>query len=195
MRKTFKYRIYPTKKQVKTLDTTIEQCRELYNAGLEERKSAYKIRQKSLSLYDQINQLPSIKKDGLLQGVHSQVAQDVLSRLAKAYDAFFERVKKGETAGFPRFKGKNRYNSITYAQSGFSIKNGKLVLSKIGHVKIVLHRPIEGTVKTCIIKRMPTGKWFVLFSCEVEPKSLPANLEVVGIDLSLTRDLAASSRT
>lgn len=194
MRKTFKYRIYPTKKQTQALETTIQECRELYNAALQERISAYKTGHKSISLYQQSNQLPDIKKDRPeFKQVHSQVLQDVLSRLDKAFANFFGRVKKGETPGFPRFKGKHRYNSFTYAQSGFSIKNNKLVLSKIGQIKIVLHRPIEGTVKTCTVKRMPTGKWFVLFSCEVEPKLLSANPESVGIDLGLTNFVAAST--
>ena len=101
MRKTFRYRIYPTKKQEKTLDATIEECRELYNAGLEERISAYKIAHKSISFYEQQNQLPAIKKElGTLQGIHSQVAQDALRRLDKGFVAFFERSLRAQSRLF-----------------------------------------------------------------------------------------------
>ncbi len=118
--------------------------------------------------------------------------QNVAVRVDLAYKAFFRRCKGGEKAGYPRFRGKGRYDSFTYPQSGFRIeKVGKLYggskvsLSKIGHVKAVIHRPLEGTLKTCTIRRSSSGKWFVCFSCEVEPKRLPESKEAVGVDLGL----------
>lgn len=90
--------------------------------------------------------------------------------------------------GYPRFKSFGRYDSFTFPQapSGCQLRGEKLVVSKVGPVKIVLHRPIEGTVKTATIRRTATGKWFVTFSCELEPKALPPNGEQVGIDVGLT---------
>src|SRR5713226_5313705 len=97
-----------------------------------------------------------------------------------------------------RFKSRFRYHSLTfpqYAASGkqgcFSFANegkhkGKLILSKIGHVKMVMHRPIQGMPKTAIVKRTPTGKWFVSICCEeVEPLKLAPSEEQVGIDVGL----------
>jgi putative transposase len=106
--------------------------------------------------------------------------------LDKAFENFFRRVKeRGEKAGFPRFRSRFRYDSFTYAQSGFSL-NGKLRLSKIGELRIKLHRPIEGQIKTLTITRSATGKWFACFSVEVEPEPLAINCEAVGIDVGLT---------
>jgi len=113
--------------------------------------------------------------------------QDVLHRVDKAFKAFFLRVKTGQVPGYPRYKFRFRYASLTYPQTGFGIDElGKLSLSKIGHLKMVQHRPMKGIVKTCSIVRNPTGKWFVCFSCdEVEPRVLPPSEEYVGIDVGL----------
>jgi putative transposase len=94
-----------------------------------------------------------------------------------AFKAFFRSVQTGENPGYPRFKGKGRYDSLTYPQSGFGLDSGKLHLSKIGDIKIKFHRPIEGKIKTCTIRRMPTGKWFACLSVEVKvpyPAIVPA---------------------
>ena len=114
MRKAFKYRLYPNKEQAQTLFWTLARCRELYNAALSERKDAYKMAGKSISYYEQKRDLPEIK--GVLreeyQQIHSQVLQDVLLRLDRAFKAFFRRVVNGEKPGYPRFQGRNRYNSF-----------------------------------------------------------------------------------
>src|SRR5262249_20491499 len=90
-----------------------------------------------------------------------------------------------ENPGYPRFRSRSRYDSFTYPQSGFDILSGKLALSKIGHIKIKLHRPIEGKIKTCTIRRTPTGKWFACFSVEVETVPLPESTEAMGADAGL----------
>lgn len=187
MRKTFKYRLYPTKSQTRLLEHTLEECRWLYNQTLEHRQKAWKERQESVSLYDTNRLLPAWKKERpSLTRVYSQVFQDVQMRVDLAFKAFFRRVKAGDDPGYPRFRGEGRYDSFTYTQAGFGLRDGKLHLSKIGDVPIVLHRPLEGKVKTLTIRRTATGKWFVCFSCEVEPQPLPENAESVGIDVGLT---------
>lgn len=186
MRKTFKYRIFPTHAQVTRLGATLDICRELYNAGLQERRDAYRRERKSVRYVEQANQLPDIKKIRPdVAGVHSQVLQDVLKRVEKAFDGFFRRVKTKQKAGFPRFRSYKRYDSFTYAQSGFSVNDGKLHLSKIGDVRIKLHRPIEGKIKTLTITRSAAGKWYACFSAEIEPPPFPANDKAVGIDVGL----------
>ena len=100
-------------------------------------------------------------------------------RLKKAFDAFFRRLKAGETPGYPRFRGVGRYDSLTFPQvpvDGRQVgrTNGKrLVVSRVGESKSCSHRPLEGTPKTATIRRTATGKWFVTISCEWEPTPLP----------------------
>lgn len=186
MLKTYKYKLYPTKAQRQTMHETTFLCSLVYNQCLAQRKEAWEKEKKSITCYDQIKQLPDMReKDIRYQSVHSQILQDTVSRVDKSFLSFFRRVKAGEKAGYPRFKSARRYDSFTYPQSGFTITdNKKLRLSKIGDVKIKLHRPIEGEIKTLIIRRQADG-WFACFSCEVEPNLLPATGKVVGVDVGL----------
>jgi len=150
-RKTLKFRLYPNRQQREKLTATLAVCRELYNAGLQERIEAWR-NGTPVKCYEQINQLPDIKQIREdVAGVFSQVLQDTLRRLDKSYKAFFGRVKRGQTPGFPRCKGRNRYDSFTYPQSGFEL-GGKLQLSKIGNIKIKQHREIVGDIKTLTIR-------------------------------------------
>jgi putative transposase len=189
LNKMFQYRIYPTKKQERLLNETLEECRWLYNHLLEKRKEVYEQKGKSLSCFEQQKTYGILKQERpSLNIVHSQVLQNVAVRIDLAMKAFFRRVREhAQEPGFPRFKGKGRYDSLTYPQvpNGCEIKAGKLFLSKIGHVKIVLHRPMPGKVKTCTIHRSSTGKWYACFSVECEPERLPDRPEQVGIDVGL----------
>jgi len=184
----YKFRLYPTSKQVQTLTWTLDRARELYNAALQEREDAYRMSSKSITYYDQANQLPEIKEIREdYQAIYSQVLQDVLRRVDTAMKAFFRRCKAGEKPGYPRFQGRNRYDSFCYPQDGFSLTaDNRVCLSKIGSIKVKLHREIKGTIKTCTIKR-EGDCWYVVFACEVEasPK-LAYTDEAVGIDLGLT---------
>lgn len=177
--------MFPTKSQTTHLESWLETCRELYNAALSERREAWKLERKSISYLDQQNVLPEIKaiREDVAE-IHSQVLQDVLRRLDKAFKAFFQRVKQGK-AGFPRFKGKNRYDSFTFAQSGFALKRNKLQLSKLGLFKIKWHREIIGKIKTLTITRTSTGKWFACFSVETSEEILEPTNKSVGIDVGI----------
>lgn len=186
MLKTFKYRIYPTKKQIRIMNQWLEECRWLFNHFLAERKEAWEREQRSINYHAQATSLPVLKEQRpSLANVHSQVLQNVAVRVDLAFKAFFRRVKAGEKPGYPRFRGKGRYDSFTFPQSGFKLVDNRLHFSKIGEVKVVLHRPVEGQIKTCTIKRSSTGKWYVMFSCEWEPVPLPENSQAVGIDVGL----------
>jgi putative transposase len=215
--KSFKYRIYPTKEQEEKLLWTLERCCELYNAALTERRDSYNFhvrqhpgyydaetrkqltKELTVNYYQQKGDLPEIKSElrQEYQDIYSQVLQDVLLRLKKAFDGFFRRVKQGGEPGYPRFKGKNRYDSFTYPQAGgFSITHdNRVCLSKIGSIKVKFHREIEGTPKTCTIKH-ESGHWYVIFSCEVEqPEPLPVVASEVGIDLGVKYFAALSDET
>jgi putative transposase len=182
----FRYRIYPSNAQKTKLEQTLALCCELYNAALQERREAYKVSNTSINYHAQAIQLPEIKtvRDDM-RGIHSQVLQDTLKRLDKAFDAFFRRVKTKEKAGFPRFRSRFRYHSFTFPQTGFAIESGKLKLSKIGKVKIKLHRPIEGKIKTCTITKSATSKWYACFSVECESQPLPKSFAAIGVDVGL----------
>lgn len=188
MKKSYKYRIYPTQKQARLLNVHLALCAELYNAALQERRDAYKLCGKSISFTQQSAQLPDIKAiRPEYEAIYSQVLQDVLHRVDKAFVAFFRRVQAGQHPGYPRFRSSSRYDSLTYPQAGFGIdEHGKLRLSKIGHIKLVQHRPCKGVVKTCSILRSTTGKWYVVFACDkVEPAMLPPSDRQVGLDVGL----------
>jgi putative transposase len=179
-------------------------CSWVYNQCLAQRKEVWEKEQKSISCYDQINQLPSLKKtDERYQSVFSQVLQDTVKRLDKSFKNFFRRIKAGEEkAGYPRFKSARRYDSFTYPQNGFKLNGKKLSLSKIGDVKINLHRPIEGEIKTLTIRRQADG-WFACFACEIEANPLPSTKcdsaslsslgKIVGVDVGLSAGVAVSN--
>lgn len=187
MRKTYKFRLNPTKSQHTLLNNTLDICRWVYNETLATRKNAWEQEQKSISLYDTNKLLPGWKKDKPeLSQVYSQVLQNVQVRVDLAFKAFFRRAKAGEKPGYPRFRGNGWYDSFTYPQTGFTLADNGLLLSKIGVVKIIQHRPVEGEIKTLNIRRDMIGNWYACFSCEVKTKPLPKSEKAVGIDVGLT---------
>jgi len=187
MRKTFRYRIYPTGKQTKALEGTLDGCRWVYNHFLEERKNAWEMEKKSLSRYGQCNTLKELKKEyPFLNDIFSQVLQDVSTRIDLAFRAFFRRVKTGGVPGYPRFRGKFRYDSFSYPQNGFKLLDGTIKLSKIGCIKIKQHRQPEGTIKTCTVRHTSTGKWFVTFACNIDHIPTEKTIEsVIGLDMGI----------
>lgn len=186
VRKSFQFRLLPTKKQAKALQSQLDECRRLYNELLEQRKLAYEELDLSLSKYQQSMLLPLLKGERApLTQVHSQVLQNVVDRLDKAFQAFFRRCKAGEKPGFPRFRGMHRYNSFCYPQSGFSLVGKELKLSKLGRICMKMHRPIEGAIKTCTLRKNASGDWDVSLSCEVNVEPLAPKQETIGIDVGL----------
>ncbi|MFA7710127.1 MAG: transposase [Candidatus Neomarinimicrobiota bacterium] len=184
---TFQYRMYPTRKQINSLKQTLDGCRWLYNHLLEQRKTLWETEKKSISCFDQCNTFKSLKvTNPFLNNIHSQVLQNVATRIDLAFKAFFRRIKAGDNPGYPRFRGKNRYDSFTFPQSGYKVFDKYINLSKIGNVKVNFHRPTEGTIKTCTIRRKPTDKWFISFACDIDfkPVEKPVN-PAVGIDLGI----------
>lgn len=190
----YKFRIYPNKKQREILHKHIQICRLLYNQQLENKIVWY--HQKGTNLtYQNLNSMildlrvlyPEMRQ------VHSQVLQDVNNRIVKAFDKFFTE----PDAGYPRFKGKNKYNSLTYSQSGFRfISNKHIKVSKIGNLPIILHRVPKGKVKTFTIKKTPTDKWFAVFSCELpDSKVIHPSKQAVGIDVGIENFATLSSGT
>jgi putative transposase len=174
---------------VEFLNNELKEACDLYNCALQERHDAWKVCRKSISFYDQANQLKAMRADGCLTLSNYCCCQDVLRRIKKAFDNFFRRVALGDPEpGYPRYKSFRRYDSITFPSYGNGCRlldNGKLRVQGAGHIKVKLHRPIEGEIKTVTVKRQ-AGRWFAIFSVEREVKPLPASTAEVGIDVGLT---------
>lgn len=188
----FRFRIYPSKKQIVRLNKTISDCCLVYNKLLEAKINAYKENKNNLTQFD----LNKLTKDFDIP-VHSQVKQNISKRINDAFNHFFRRVreKKGK-AGFPRFKTFRRYKSITFPQSGFKLlSDKKLFVSKIGNIPIVLHRVPKGKLKTFTIKRTAVG-WFVIFSCDNIPvEKIEAEDNHIGIDVGIESFAVLSNGT
>lgn len=189
MRKTYKYRLYPTVAQTNALEEQLGEACRLYNAALQERRDAYRSTGVSLNYYDQANQLKDIRSSGDLGLANFSASQDVLRRVDKTFQAFFRRVKTGaEKPGYPRFKARRRFDSYTFPSwnDGCRLTDaGRLYLQGVGHLKVKWHRPLVGTVKTVTVKRQ-AGKWFACFSVEYVADAVPDRDECVGIDVGLT---------
>ncbi len=192
MLKSYKYRLYPSKKQIVKLEATLDTCRDLYNNALGSRKvqgELYRlpIPKQWITVKSQSKALPVQKKhDKYLPLVHSQVLQNVLRRVNKSFENFFRHLKNHESPEYPRFKSYTRYNNFTYPQTGLEIIGSKLHLSKIGDINIKLHRNMTGKIKTCTIKG-DIDAWYASFSVEITD-SLPEKTVIksaVGIDVGI----------
>jgi putative transposase len=193
--KTFKYRLYPTRTQVAALRSQLDGHRFLYNCALAQRKEYYEKTGTGIGYSTQATTLlPKLRTEhaGIATCNYSS-CQQTLRRLDKAFTAFFRRSRSGEVPGYPRFKSADRFNTIAYAVlgDGCQIRDGRLYLQNIGHVKVKWHRPLDGKVKTLSISRR-TGKWYVSCSVDCEAAALPATGKAVGIDVGLTSFLTTS---
>ena len=188
-KKAFKYRLVPNKAQ-ETLFLQFSGARRwIYNRGLSQRKDAWEKENKKVTLFDQNNELPQLKKQtelSWLKEVHSQILQQALHDLDMAYQNFFRGLKTKEKIGYPRFKCKGIKDSFRYPE-GIKTKEGKVYLPKIGHVKFKESRKTEGEIKQATVSR--EGKyWYISFSCEIEkevPKVQLKKDNAAGIDLGL----------
>ncbi|MBN6056285.1 transposase [Nonomuraea sp. RK-328] len=202
MRRSVKFLLRPTSKQAAALTQCLENHRELYNAALEHRRTAYGKAGVTVRYGDQSAELKKIRKaDPHGQGRWSAGSQQqTLRRLDRAFAAFFRRVKAGRKAGYPRFKGRGRFDTVEWP----AVKNGaawdsqphdpvtRVYLLGIGHVRVHQHRRVSGTVKTISVKREGT-RWFVVLSCDDVPaEPLPETGAVAGIDMG-TVSLATTS--
>lgn len=207
MRRSFKFQLKPTCRQQAALVAMLDDHCALYNAALQERRDAYRHRSKTRVKYgDQSAQLTAIRQwDGQHCATGGQARwsfssqQATLRRLNRAFEAFFRRVKNGQTPGYPRFRSTRRFDTVDFPKDGDGCRwsatpaTGKSVwthvyLQGVGHVKVNQHRPVAGRVKTISIKREGTStrpRWFVILSCDEVPATpLPPTGAVVGIDLA-----------
>jgi putative transposase len=190
IRKTYKYKLNPTSQHEWLLERTLTLCHDVYNAAIGERREAWRLCGITVTYYQQKAELPGIKEAmPEYAEVHSQVLQDVVWRVDRAFEAFFRRLKSGDTPGCPRFHSRTRYNSFPYPQvgdhGGAHIDNGFLVLSKVGRIAVRWSRPMEGTPTAVTISKEADG-WYVCFSCaDVPVQPLPPSGQETGIDLGI----------
>lgn len=179
MIRSYKYKLRPNVKFRAALESTLGQCRDLYNAALHQRREAYKAAGKSLSWIEQSRELTEARQIPEVGEVLRSFQTQVLKKLDRAYKAFFRR------GGFPRFKSFDRYNSFTTEDAReFRLEGDKLHVQKLGSVRLRLSRPLGGKAKKLVIKREHDG-WYAVFSCEVEMEPLPATGLRVGVDVGL----------
>lgn len=183
VRRAFRYRIYPNTEQQHLLAVQFGHARFVYNWGLRTRKEHYTEHGKGLSYYDTTELLKDLKRDpehAWLKDADSQVLQQKLKDLDRAYKNFFEKRAK-----YPRFKSKRDTQSIRYPQR-FQFSDSRIYLPKVGWVKAVFHRIMEGTPKNVTVSKTKSGEYYVSVQCEMEAE-LPASndLPAVGVDLGL----------
>ena len=181
---TYKFRIYPTATQARTMEETLETCRRLYNSMLADRM------EKGTGFYDQKKMLVELKQnDKHLKSIHSQVLQDVVLRLDKAYLAFFAGLSR-----YPKFRRSGRYNSFTYPQSGFSLEGDRVRLSTIGKVRVMRHRQVTGAIRRATVIR-DVDQWFVALLAGEPPRAMQSGDGKVGVDTGILNVVALSDGT
>ena len=200
MKKTFEYRAYLTVKQADKLVAWLEILRNLYNQALAWRKATYENTGESVKKSTQEKALTPLRQESdTVESLHIDVLQDAIDRLDKAYQAFFRRGKKGDKPGFPRFKGAGRYRSMTFKHLAKQLiraigkRTARVVVPKIGHVKIHYHRPLPGgKIKTLTVRRKASG-WYVCIVVEIaDPVEIPFET-TIGIDVGLASFLTTSA--
>lgn len=189
------FRLYPNLRQLAVLEEWLGLHRELYNAALQERRDAYSKKGISLQYLDQQNELPAVKKvrpDLMPLGSHA--LRGTVRRLDRAFSAFFRRVKNGEAPGYPRFKGRNRFDSFTYSDKDcwkiLEAKGhkGRLRITNLGTIRMRGKPRValtDGEPRTLTIKR-GNGKWYavvtVRYSLEALRRPFAERSTGVGID-------------
>jgi putative transposase len=200
VRRAYVFRLRPTARQHVALAACVDAHRELYNAALQERRDGWSHSKARIRYGDQSAQLTEIRSVRPDQAVWSFSSQQAtLRRLNKSFGGFFRRVKAGQTPGYPRFKGRARFDSVEWPKDGDGARwlpdQRRVYLQGIGQVKVHLHRQIEGRVKTIQVKRQGR-RWMLVLSCDDVPtKPLPATGGQVGIDVGVVTYATLSDGT
>ena len=195
----YKFRIYPDATRQEEIDERLILAQQFYNKILEKSIASYKNGKTKISMA-QFNRFVKeiIQEDKKYLKLYSQTRCEIEYRLLKAYSNFFRRIKEGNRkAGFPRFRSGDRYKSITYPQDNgsFSVKKGRLRVSRIGTMPIELHRKIEGAIKTLTIKREGRNYYAVFTTIKNIKVPEVKNTNPVGIDMGLNSFIALSDGT
>lgn len=199
MVRSYRYRLKPTRAQAATLVAWLHLTRELYNAALQERRDAWQKQRVRVTAFEQMRALPEVRAvRSDLSAVPNVVLRGAIRRLDRAFNDFFRRCKSGDTPGYPRFRGVNRWSSVLIDDLGCKIpicaSGTRLNIPLLGKVKFKQHRPIEGVPKALRIKLDGDGHWYVTLACvDVPAKPLPSTCQDVGVDLGLSTFAATSA--
>ncbi len=192
MNTTFTLRIRPTKEQIAAFETILADSCETYNAALQERRDAWKLQRKHITYVDQCAELTELRKDPQFARIAADIQREPLRRLDRAFKSFFRRCKSGEKPGFPRFRARCRYDSLTFGNSNVVLRNGQLKIPNLGWVKFKTSQELQGTPKTATVKRIGK-KWRVRLVCDIgEAPPKQAASRAIGIDLGLTNFVTLS---
>ncbi|MCX9078891.1 MAG: transposase, partial [Candidatus Methanoperedens sp.] len=182
VRRAFRFRLYPNQEQQRALAVQFGHARFVYNWGLATRKASYADHGKGLSFYALKRKLTELKQRdefAWLKEADSQVLQAKIEDLDRAFTNFFEH-----RANYPKFKSRKQVQSIRYPQR-FKFRGNQAYLPKVGWVKVVFHRPLEGVAKNVTVSKTKSGKYFIAVQCEMENESHPQGEGTIGVDLGL----------
>jgi putative transposase len=190
MRRAYRFRLRPTARQHVALAQCLASHRELYNAALQERRDAWRLGGTSASYGDQSAQLKGIREvrpDVATWSFSSQ--QATLRRLNRAFAGFYRRVRAGTTPGYPRFKSAHRFDTVEWPKDGdgcrWQPEVRRVYLQGIGHVRVTVHRQVQGRVKTIQVRR-EGRRWMLVLSCdEVPTRPLKPTGAAVGVDVGI----------
>lgn len=184
---TFKYRLLANKRQHRLLTEILESQRQLYNAALESRIDCYRKTGRTLSYIHQCADLTVLRKDKDYSSLTLNIQRATIKRLDLAFRAFFRRVKKKQNPGFPRFKGKNWWNSFGFQETDGLTFDGKRLRFKgmSGGIRVHLHRSMpKGKILSCQFWRNKNG-WYVCFKKRISSVALQKTGRIIGLDMGL----------
>jgi putative transposase len=175
----------------------LDVTRQLYNAALQHRRDAYRMRGVSISAKQQYADLTALRKpifrlDCRLAAVYRECEDAVLHRLDLAMQAFFRRCKRGETPGFPRFRAASSWKQLTFPHGDRALRfvGGRVVVPGAGPVRLRKGREVPAYGRAWIVEK--NGRWYASFECERAAQPLPMTGKVLGVDRGV-RVLAATS--
>lgn len=187
------YRLYPSHSQEAALFDLLGAHQRLYNAALEQRITAWRLRRACVLYTEQCHDLTDLRAaDYVYASVNAQSAQVTLKRLDLAFAAFFRRCKAGQTPGFPRFRSFDRFSGWGYKTHGDGFRftpgdnnrHGKLRLSGIGTISVRGRARTPGNVRTCEIQHK-AGRWYTSLTIACEPTRTGGSA-AVGLDWGVT---------
>ena len=200
MKRIERIRLYPNVRQQQALRFMLDVTRQLYNAALQERRDAYRLRGVSVSAKMQYAELTALRQpaswlDARLAAVYRECEDAALRRLHLAMQAFFRRIKRGATPGFPRFKARDRWQQLTFPHGGralsFDARQTCVAIPGVGSVRLRKGRAVPDYGRAWLVER--NDRWYACFECERLPVQGPVDLRrVLGVDRGV-HVLAATS--
>jgi putative transposase len=195
MRWMHKVRLYATPSQERRLWHVLHTTRHLYNAALQERKDAYRMRGVSVSAKMQYAELTALRADDPgVRSIYRECQDAILHRLDLAFAAFFRRIKRGDTPGFPRFRAASRWKQIEFPHGDRALKlnaaQTKVRVAGVGTVAMRKGRAVPAFGRAFVVEK--NGRWYAVFECECEAVPLERTRAVVGLDCGITELLATS---